>query len=99
LPEDRPTLSSAVRDMIGEGRPFDVLFRMRTAQGVRHLRLVAEALADAHGRPVDVHGFIQDLTARRRAELALVESEREILTQHDVLRRSEERRGATEERA
>ncbi|MEU2385228.1 SpoIIE family protein phosphatase [Streptomyces sp. NPDC012461] len=86
LPEDRPTLSSAVRDMIGEGRPFDVLFRMRTAQGVRHLRLVAEALADAHGRPVDVHGFIQDLTARRRAELALVESEREILTQHDVLR-------------
>ncbi len=86
LPEDRPALECAVRDMLGGGRPFDVLFRARTEQGVRHLRLVAEALADVHGRPVDVHGFIQDLTARRRAELALVESEREILTQHDVLR-------------
>ncbi|CAL9339882.1 SpoIIE family protein phosphatase [Streptomyces sp. enrichment culture] len=86
VPEDRPALECAVRDMLSAGRPFDVLFRVRTERGTRHLRLVAEALADVHGRPVDVHGFIQDLTARRRAELALVESEREILTQHDVLR-------------
>jgi serine phosphatase RsbU (regulator of sigma subunit)/PAS domain-containing protein len=85
LPDDVPALSRAVGVLVREGRPFDVRFRIRTARGVRHLRLVAEAVADTSGTPVEVHGFVQDLTARRRAELALVESERAILTQHDVL--------------
>ncbi|MFC5638480.1 SpoIIE family protein phosphatase [Streptomyces bullii] len=85
LPDDVPALSGAIEDLVDDGRPFDVPFRIRTARGVRHLRLVAEAVADSRGTPVEVHGFVQDLTARRRAELALVESEREILTQHDVL--------------
>jgi serine phosphatase RsbU (regulator of sigma subunit) len=52
---------------------------------VRHLRVVAEAVSDSAGTPVQVHGFVQDLTAQRRAELALVASERAILTQHTVL--------------
>ncbi|MFJ9659174.1 SpoIIE family protein phosphatase [Streptomyces griseoflavus] len=83
--DDRSELSRAVRTLIREGQPFEVSFRVRGARGVRHLRLVAEVVADAHGTPVEVHGIVQDLTARRRAELALVESERAILTQHDVL--------------
>ncbi|WP_243762488.1 SpoIIE family protein phosphatase [Streptomyces sp. Tu 3180] len=85
VPEDRSALSHAVGGLAGEGLPFDVPFRVRTAHGVRHLRLVAEAVTDLRGTPVEVHGFVQDLTARRRAELALVESEQAILTQHDVL--------------
>ncbi len=86
LPEDTPALTRAVTELVQRGRPFDVPFRIRTTGGIRHLRLVAEAVSDRHGAPVEVHGFIQDMTARRRAELALVESERAILTQHDVLR-------------
>ncbi|GGY50072.1 transcription antitermination regulator [Streptomyces djakartensis] len=86
LPEDTPALTRAVTGLVGQGRSFDVPFRIRTTGGIRHLRLVAEAVSDRHGTPVEVHGFIQDMTARRRAELALVESERAILTQHDVLR-------------
>ncbi|GAA3494828.1 SpoIIE family protein phosphatase [Streptomyces prasinosporus] len=85
VPDDRAALSRAVGDLVREGLPFDLPFRVRTARGVRHLRLVAEAVTDLHGTPVEVHGFVQDLTARRRAELALVESERAILTQYDVL--------------
>ncbi|GGR24190.1 SpoIIE family protein phosphatase [Streptomyces griseomycini] len=85
VPDDRPVLGRAVGGLVHEGSSFDVPFRVRTPRGVRHLRLVAEALADLHGTPVEVHGFVQDLTARRRAELALVESERAILTQNDVL--------------
>lgn len=85
LPEDTPALTRAVDELVHDGRPFDVPFRIRTSGGIRHLRLVAEAVADRHGTPVEVHGFVQDMTARRRAELALVESERAILTQHDVL--------------
>ncbi|MEU4659999.1 SpoIIE family protein phosphatase [Streptomyces sp. NPDC023723] len=86
LPEDRPALVRAVRALMAEGRPCDVPFRTRTPVGVRHLRIVAEAAADADGTPIEVHGFVQDLTARRRVELALVESERAMVTQHDVLR-------------
>ncbi|MFF8674036.1 SpoIIE family protein phosphatase [Streptomyces sp. NPDC015242] len=85
LPEDTPALTRAVGELVEEGRAFDVPFRIRTGGGIRHLRLAAEAVTDLHGRPVEVHGFVQDMTARRRAELALVESERAILTQHDVL--------------
>lgn len=85
LPEDRPALRAAVETLLREGRPFDAPFRIHGGGGVRHLRLVAEVVTDAHGAPFEVHGVVQDLTARRRAELALVESERAILTQHDVL--------------
>ncbi|MFI1960240.1 SpoIIE family protein phosphatase [Streptomyces althioticus] len=85
LPEDRAALRAAVEALLREGLPFDAPFRIPGARGVRHLRLVAEVVADAHGTPFEVHGVVQDLTARRRAELALVESERAILTQHDVL--------------
>ncbi|MEZ3178042.1 SpoIIE family protein phosphatase [Streptomyces pimonensis] len=85
VPEDRSALSHAVDILIHKGLPSDTPFRVRGTRGVRHLRLAAEAVADLHGTPVEVHGFVQDLTARRRAELALVETERAILTQHDVL--------------
>ncbi|MFF8102976.1 SpoIIE family protein phosphatase [Streptomyces sp. NPDC016640] len=85
VPDDRSALGQAVEHLIREGRPVDLPFRVHGTLGVRHLRLVAEAVADIHGTPVEVHGVMQDLTARRRAELALVESEQAILTQHDVL--------------
>ncbi|MGW1725661.1 PP2C family protein-serine/threonine phosphatase [Streptomyces sp. NPDC002306] len=84
-PEDRPALSAAVGELLGSGRPFDLPFGIRTGDGVRHLRAVAEAVADGTGTPVEVHGFVQDLTAQRSAELALVASERAMLTQHGVL--------------
>ncbi|WP_399143956.1 SpoIIE family protein phosphatase [Streptomyces sp. MK7] len=85
LPEDEPALARAVRELLGEGKPFDVPFRISTPAGVRHLRAVAEAVADAQGTPAEVHGFMQDLTAQRSAELALVESERAMLAQHGIL--------------
>lgn len=85
LPEDRSALDHAIARLLRDGRPFDLPFRIRTTAGLRHLRAVAEAVPDSHGKPVEVHGVIQDLTAQRSAELALVESERAILTQHDVL--------------
>lgn len=84
-PEDLPTLARAVGELVRHGRPCDVPFRITTRAGVRHLRVVAEAVSDAHGTPVEVHGFVQDLTAQRSAELALVASERAMLTQHGVL--------------
>ncbi|PTM84359.1 serine phosphatase RsbU (regulator of sigma subunit) [Streptomyces sp. VMFN-G11Ma] len=86
LPEDGSALRHAIGELLVEGRTFDVPFRVRRADGLRHLRAVAEAVPDSSGTTVEVHGVIQDLTAQRSAELALVESERAMLTQHDVLR-------------
>ncbi|WP_128092329.1 GAF domain-containing protein, partial [Streptomyces resistomycificus] len=85
LPEDQPVLTRFIRELMHGGRQFSVPFRIGTAGGVRHLRAVAEAVLDVDGTPFEVHGFVQDLTAQRSAELALVESEQEILTQHGVL--------------
>ncbi|PWI20421.1 protein phosphatase [Streptomyces sp. Act143] len=86
LAEDVPALTRAVGELVRRGRPLSLPFRIRAADGVRHLRIVAEAVTDVQGSPVEVHGFLQDLTAQRSAELALVESEQAILTQHDDLR-------------
>ncbi|MBY8868066.1 SpoIIE family protein phosphatase [Streptomyces sennicomposti] len=85
VPEDGPALARAVREIRTEGKQFDVPFRIRTAAGDKHLRAVAEAEPDAAGRPVQVHGFVQDLTAQRSAELALLESEQAMVAQHGIL--------------
>ncbi|GGY86429.1 transcription antitermination regulator [Streptomyces avidinii] len=85
VPEDLPKLAGAVQRLLGEGTPIDRTFRIHTAAGVRHLRIVAEAEADAYGAPVEVHGFFQDLTPQRDTELALQEVERAVLVQRGVL--------------
>ncbi|MFD4742275.1 SpoIIE family protein phosphatase [Streptomyces virginiae] len=85
LPDDRPALAEAVRRLLDEGAPIDRPVRIGTADGVRHLRLVAEAETDAYGATVEVHGFFQDCTTQRDAELALRESERAVLVQRGVL--------------
>ncbi|MDX2391607.1 SpoIIE family protein phosphatase [Streptomyces sp. DK15] len=85
VPEDLPRLGGAVRRLLGEGRAVDQHFRIDTADGIRHLRIVAEAGTDEAGTPVEVHGFFQDLSAQRDAELALRESERAVLVQRGML--------------
>ncbi|MEU6669604.1 SpoIIE family protein phosphatase [Streptomyces sp. NPDC046727] len=85
LAPDKGPLAHAIAGLVSHGRPFDVPFRIETPVGVRHLRMVAEAVTAADGTPVEVHGFVQDLTAQRSAELALVESERAMLLQRGIL--------------
>ncbi|WP_318199910.1 SpoIIE family protein phosphatase [Streptomyces sp. SCL15-4] len=85
LPEDTRPLARAIDELVSHGRPVDVPFRTETAVGARHLRMVAEAVTAPDGVPVEVHGFVQDLTAQRSAELALVESERAMLLQRGIL--------------
>nr|WP_202515821.1 SpoIIE family protein phosphatase [Streptomyces sp. SID161] len=85
LAEDKGPLAHAIAELVSRGRAFDVPFRMETTGGVRHLRMVAEAVTAPDGTPVEVHGFVQDLSAQRSAELALVESERAMLLQRGIL--------------
>ncbi|MFE5730289.1 PP2C family protein-serine/threonine phosphatase [Streptomyces sp. NPDC056528] len=86
LAEDLPALGDEVRRLLGDGQPIDHTFRVTTPRGeVRHLRIVAEAEADAHGSPVEVHGFFQDLTAVKRTQEQLLERERAALAQQETL--------------
>ncbi len=85
LPEDLPKLGVAVRGLLEDGKALDQGFRITTAEGLRHVRIVAEAQTDADGTPVEVHGFFQDVTALRDAELALLASERAVLVQSGML--------------
>ncbi|MFE2164008.1 SpoIIE family protein phosphatase [Streptomyces sp. NPDC059447] len=86
LPDDVPALGAAVQRLLAEGEPIDQQFRITSSDGTRHLRIVAEAELDADDTPVEVHGFFQDLTAQRGAEIALRESERANLVQRGMLR-------------
>ncbi|SPE47622.1 Phosphoserine phosphatase RsbU [Streptomyces netropsis] len=85
LPEDAPDFTRALQDLLGAGTPVDRQVRITTRGGVRHLRVVAEAVPDAHGTPVEVRGFVQDVTAQRTAELALTETRQAALAQRNVL--------------
>lgn len=86
VPDDLPRLGAAVQRLLGDGAPIDQPFRISTAHGVRHLRIVAEAHLDSAGTPVEVHGFFQDLTTQRGTEIALRESERANLVQRGMLK-------------
>lgn len=85
LPEDAPDFSRALQQLLDAGTPVDHQVRITTRSGVRHLRVVAEAVPDVHGNPVEVHGFVQDVTAQRTAELALTASRQAVLAQRNVL--------------
>jgi PAS domain S-box-containing protein len=73
LPDYRPLLDAALKDLIYEGRPYDVVFKIqRPTDGlVRDIHSVAEYDAQRNV----VFGIIQDVTERKRAEVALRESE------------------------
>ncbi|RPF29751.1 serine phosphatase RsbU (regulator of sigma subunit) [Streptomyces sp. Ag109_G2-6] len=86
LPDDLPGLGRAVQRLLEDGAGMDQPFRITTRDGVRHLRIVAEAGHDTDGTPVEVHGFVQDVTTQRDIEIALRESERANLVQRGMLR-------------
>ncbi|MCX4545454.1 SpoIIE family protein phosphatase [Streptomyces sp. NBC_01565] len=86
IADDRPGTGAAVERLLRCGQVIDRTFRIRAEAGVRHVRIVAEAQTDSAGAPVEVHGFFQDVTVRRDAELALRERDRAMLVQQGTLR-------------
>jgi diguanylate cyclase (GGDEF)-like protein/PAS domain S-box-containing protein len=73
LPDDRPLLDAALRGLIEGNAPYDVEFKIRTRDTGEVKDIHSLAVLDrACGV---VFGMIQDITERKRSELALVESE------------------------
>jgi len=77
-PTDRPAMADYfTREVIGKGSEFDRQYRIvRLNDGVeRWVHGLGKLEFDASGRPVRMLGTIQDITDRKRAEMALRESE------------------------
>ena len=75
-PDDRNLITQMDRRHVAEGVPYDVEYRVIRPDGsVRWLREKAEAVRDADGTAVQLHGVTMDVTDRKEAEEALRRSE------------------------
>lgn len=77
LDEERPRLDAALDDLLAGRRGYDLQFRIRRVSdgAVRVVHSVARLERDEKGTPVKIAGVLQDITERRQAEQALLESE------------------------
>lgn len=72
VPEHRPIARRVFEACARHGTPFDEELRLITAKGrERWVRVIGEAIADEAGAMVRAQGAIQDITERRRAQVAL----------------------------
>ena len=73
LPQYRPTLDKALKELIEEGTPYEVEFKIRTADTGETKDIYSVAFYEADRRTV--FGIIQDVTAMKRTEQALRDAE------------------------
>ena len=62
----------------------DVTTRVRIGDRTKDLRLVAEAVRDADGRPLRVYGIVQDVTEREQDARRRAEVERRLADEHEL---------------
>lgn len=87
-PDDRTAVDAAVQHAMETGMPYEIDHRIVRSDGaVRIVHESAEVQLDGQGRPVRVHGTVQDITAWKQAEQALQEKDAhlEYIAYHDVL--------------
>ena len=74
--EDQETVWSGVQEALRENRPFQLTYRITTAKGEeKWVWEQGRGIYSPSGELLALEGFITDITARKRAELALVQSE------------------------
>lgn len=76
-PDDAPRRAEGIRaHLAGETPAYECEYRVRHADGqYRWVRVRALCTRDAAGRPLRIAGSVSDIDARKRAEVALRESE------------------------
>ncbi len=75
-PEDQKKVWDDIQKAIDERRPFQILYRIKTADGdVRWFWEQGRAVLGEDGSPLALEGFITDITDRQKFEMALQRSE------------------------
>ncbi|MCE5180628.1 MAG: PAS domain S-box protein [Betaproteobacteria bacterium] len=75
-PDDRTYVVQSVDTALSEGKPYSIDHRIVLPDGsIRHVHEQAEVEFDNDGRPVRMHGTVQDISERKQMEMALRESE------------------------
>ncbi|MDI1463211.1 SpoIIE family protein phosphatase [Catellatospora sp. KI3] len=77
LDEDRMVAAAAWHDLDDAGRT-DIVVRMRIADRIRHLRVLAEITYDIARKPLKIYALVQDVTASAEASSALEKAGAEL---------------------
>ncbi|MFC4121442.1 SpoIIE family protein phosphatase [Nonomuraea zeae] len=71
-PDDAAAIGHFLRTVLHHRRPASAAFRLRRPDGIaRHIRVVAEPVFDADGKPSAIRGAYQDISAQHWTEVAL----------------------------
>ncbi|MCT9931782.1 SpoIIE family protein phosphatase [Planotetraspora sp. A-T 1434] len=65
-PDDYSVVENAVAELTTADGPYEFEFRIRVGGAYRYIRATAELSRDATGRPIEMHGVLQDVTDWRR---------------------------------
>jgi PAS domain S-box-containing protein len=75
-PDDRQYVIDAVNNCVHQGEKYDIEHRSIWPDGtVKWMSERGDVIKDAHGEPSHMLGVVQDITSRKKAEFALLESE------------------------
>lgn len=84
-PDDREIVQEAVNRCVEYGEEYNIEHRVVWSDGSVHwLHESGNVLRDEEGRPLRMLGVVQDIDSRKRAELALIESENQLKEAKDI---------------
>jgi diguanylate cyclase (GGDEF)-like protein/PAS domain S-box-containing protein len=79
VPEDQAKVDLALNDALNDTKKYDVEYRICVEDGnVKDIHALAEVIRDEAGKPIGMHGTVQDISDRRKIERALQESEERL---------------------
>jgi PAS domain S-box-containing protein len=77
-PDDRDFVWNEVQEAISERRPFRLMYRIRSRQGVKWVWEQGQGIFQNEGQLQGLEGFISDITERKLAEEALKKTQEEL---------------------
>src|SRR5262249_41629248 len=78
-PEDRVSLEATSLQAVREKQPYDIAFRVVLADGsIKHIHSVGSPILDEAGNVIEYIGVSQDVTERKRAEVALQDAQADL---------------------